>query len=668
MNQDLVLNLVSLDLLDSRTPIHASPDVIPGYSTIRPGDLGLPISDEKYSWDLDQFQNSSEYQIETTNVNVIKKIVTKMIRRELLARGLSVSQDFIEGLTVYERIGDSRNGDTILYKKFSLRVVAPREQFACKQTLWSLNVAFSGEAEVTKQPLSSFAAHEATVKKVLVGNEIKRTKFLTADEKAADETKVIVSNALRSALGRSPLYARIPNKYARFFDESLRFYSSYLKGKNIGNFISIFESGFQQISEGQVLSTTKHSNLLVFGENQTHFSPYNGLKEYGPYKLVESTNYRFFFVFHEQDRETANKLHGCLTRGLKGFPGIFRFVGVELNLDREKTITFTNEDDPLVEIEQKLEGMNFDPGIRYLAICISRVRKDEPNLSKRSIYYRLKNALLRKNISSQVIYKMNVDNPNFNYFLPNISIAILAKLGGVPWRLSRPIKHDLVVGIGAFREGEGVYLGTTVAFRNDGTFVRFDSSRTATVTDLLNFFRTILSSVSKDHADIKRLVIHFYKQMNSDEEAVVSKALESLGLKVPYIVLHITDETTFVPFDLSYPGKMPKSGSCITLRNGLYLLCNNTRYADQTGTKIDDFPFPVQVRVSKSSLAELSSEDIQQLIDQVYQFSRMYWVSVKQKGKPVTILYSEKVAEMGAAFGGLNLPNSEVATGSLWFL
>jgi len=156
--------------------------------------------------------------------------------------------------------------------------------------------------------------------------------------------------------------------------------------------------------------------------------------------------------------------------------------------------------------------------------------------------------------------------------------------------------------------------------------------------------------------------------MNAEEEKAVVSALDVLGLKIPYVVANIVEDTNLVPVDLAYSGKMPMSGTCVILRRGDYLLCNNTRYADVTGSKIDDFPFPVRIKISKASIRELASEDIQQLIDQVYQFSRMYWVSVKQKGKPVTILYSERVAEMSASFEGQALPHSDVATRSLWFL
>ena len=55
-----------------------------------------------------------------------------------------------------------------------------------------------------------------------------------------------------------------------------------------------------------------------------------------------------------------------------------------------------------------------------------------------------------------------------------------------------------------------------------------------------------------------------------------------------------------------------------------------------------------------------------ELIEQVYQFSRIYWKSVKQQNLPVTIKYPEMVAEMAPHFNGDCIP--EEFENRLWFL
>ena len=63
---------------------------------------------------------------------------------------------------------------------------------------------------------------------------------------------------------------------------------------------------------------------------------------------------------------------------------------------------------------------------------------------------------------------------------------------------------------------------------------------------------------------------------------------------------------------------------------------------------------------------EIDGTTIKQLIDQVYQFSRIYWKSVKQQNLPVTIKYPEMVAEMAPNFDGESVP--EEFENRLWFL
>ena len=57
---------------------------------------------------------------------------------------------------------------------------------------------------------------------------------------------------------------------------------------------------------------------------------------------------------------------------------------------------------------------------------------------------------------------------------------------------------------------------------------------------------------------------------------------------------------------------------------------------------------------------------IQKLIDQVYQFSRMYWKSVSQQNIPVTIAYPEMVANIFSHFKQHYIP--EFGNDNLWFL
>jgi hypothetical protein len=111
---------------------------------------------------------------------------------------------------------------------------------------------------------------------------------------------------------------------------------------------------------------------------------------------------------------------------------------------------------------------------------------------------------------------------------------------------------------------------------------------------------------------------------------------------------------------------MPSSGIIVKLSPREYLLCNNSRYSQATGSRVEGFPFPIKLKFYSTDNSTLYDEIVQELIDQVYQFSRMYWKSVKQKSLPVTIEYSQMVAEMVSKFESRTLP--PFGKNNLWFL
>ena len=78
------------------------------------------------------------------------------------------------------------------------------------------------------------------------------------------------------------------------------------------------------------------------------------------------------------------------------------------------------------------------------------------------------------------------------------------------------------------------------------------------------------------------------------------------------------------------------------------------------------FPFQTNLQLN-ALLKELENpQTINELIDQVYQFIRMYWKSLAQQSLPVTVSYPEMVAEVAPYFeNGAKPPEDK---DNLWFL
>jgi hypothetical protein len=147
-------------------------------------------------------------------------------------------------------------------------------------------------------------------------------------------------------------------------------------------------------------------------------------------------------------------------------------------------------------------------------------------------------------------------------------------------------------------------------------------------------------------------------------------ALQSVNVDIPVIILSIikTENKDLLAFDIDDPKNlMPYSGTIVKVGNAEYLLFNNTRYGITSKPKNKGYNFPIKIALSSS--VEGMFEDIhlvEELIDQVYQFSRMYWKSTDQQSLPVTIKYPAMVAEIFPHFKHEKL--ADYGKTSFWFL
>lgn len=157
--------------------------------------------------------------------------------------------------------------------------------------------------------------------------------------------------------------------------------------------------------------------------------------------------------------------------------------------------------------------------------------------------------------------------------------------------------------------------------------------------------------------------------MSQKEFEPIEKTLYNLGIPdIPVYVVAInkTESEDYVIFDKEFKQRMPESGTYVNISDNTYLLCNNTRYG-ATHKAHEGYPFPVKLKITCSDKSLLHDiKNVKELIDQVYQFSRIYWKSVKQQNLPVTVKYPEMVAQIAPHFNGTEIP--EAGKDTLWFL
>lgn len=671
---EYTVNILQFNILREQVNIGFSVEEKGGYNRIYKDSLPkrFPVGKkplQKFAWWTINPQ-ADDKQIPVNlyeNKKFAKNYFNKIFFDHFINQNILTNRNFINDTEVYLEDSSFHNSDYKKYNRFSLRI---DNNDLIEGT--SLLVSYDGDSFILNKSAEVSKLEDQYLGKIMFHGRITKFKFLSEEEQK-DKNNIFpfLRNDIRSFLNLQFERNFSENKYKKYYDLIHEFYESRLKGVIISDCIKIYESGFYKPHEDKIKQTSQDSNLLLFGNNQKNFIPYIGMKEYGPTQILPSDKLiKFIFIFHEDDKEFANKVYSYFKKGYKSFPGLESFAKIKFEIDTTNSIRFKNNN-PLEEIKSALQITQFDNNITYAALYISRIKKDTDDEDEDEVYYKLKELLLHYSITSQVIFKDNINNPSFNYFLPNISIALLAKLGGVPWRLYRPIKSDLIVGIGADRSmtAKDRFIGNAFCFQNDGKFRGFNAFEKNDTNALANSIREAITQYVAENKEAERLVIHYYKKMNREEEEPIQKLLDHLNLSLPYVIVTINDTLSkdYVLFDNSFDGKMPQSGTFIKTKWNEYILCNNTRYSKRTGTRLEGFPLPIKIKFKSSNYETINDISIiRELIDQVYQFSRMYWKSVRQRNMPVTIEYSELVAKMMSHFENKEL--EPFARNSLWFL
>lgn len=488
-----------------------------------------------------------------------------------------------------------------------------------------------------------------------------------------DEIFPVISNQLGTELDIIFPKPDRYNRYPFFYKLITGFYNKYLNITAFRSIIPISQDGFLTRNPENFSRIDTNASLLEYGNGGTGTDPYGDLKLNGPYKTIEKPhNVRLLFVYQKSDENIVQTLKQHFDNGFKGAKSLTQFVKFPYSYKDEWNIAFDSLSEAVRTCYNALGDRIMENNVRYVILYISLVHRDKATIEEKRIYVRLKEMFLFYGYHSQVIYRGTVLKHDFNYSLPNIEIAMLAKLGGVPWRLKREPAKELIIGIGAsyVRYANAKMLGSAFCFDNDGKFLHFDCFPADDTNALSVSIRLALEDFRSKYPEAKRMIIHFYKVMGKKELKPILDMLYSLNVDIPVIILTInkTVSKNILAFDIASPETlMPLTGTYVQIAERQYLLYNNIRYTENSIVKQTKYQFPVKIKITSTQLELLDDPElIDLLIDQVYQFSRMYWKSVAQQNMPVTILYPQMVTEIFPHFRNPLLYDFGKET--LWFL
>jgi hypothetical protein len=614
---------------------------------------------------------SSKVRNSAFSIAILKRYYNNLIHDYFKTKGLLVKPNFISDTEVWLPSKEyDKTGKFKQYDRYCLRV-----QFQTVTKHFELLLTFQGTSKVYKQSVEEMQEEvsPSSFNWVIFNNALYKFEELSDEgRRAYDQVFPVWNLSIRNDKNESIEAPERGNKYIKFKNAIDNFYKEYLNKEEFKTIIPINSNSFIPVDGKRIGSVTPNSNQLLFGNKNKHIVPIIGINQYGPYDTGTTPKVHFFYIVHKDDKQAAETIHKYLNGKAPGFKGLSKFIHIPYHPDKKLAIYYTDKTNPWPEVYAQINDTDFDPDIKYFAIYVSPISKDATNIEQKRIYYRIKELLLKKGVSSQVIDAIKLSkNKKPHYNLPNIAIAILAKLNGTPWRLDSAIKRELVVGVGAFKNPDFdiKYIGSAFSFSNNGKFNRFECFQQDQTKELAGSIIRAVKEYASLNPEIKRLVIHFYKTMRQDELQPIENGLKRLGLGIPVFIVSInkTESSDIVAFDLNWKGLMPLSGTYINIGYNKFLLFNNTRCFANNHKASDGYPFPIKLKIycTQKELVD-DFKTVRELIDQVYQFSRMYWKSVRQQNLPVTIKYPEMVAEMLPHFDGNEIP--EFGKDNLWFL
>jgi hypothetical protein len=315
-------------------------------------------------------------------------------------------------------------------------------------------------------------------------------------------------------------------------------------------------------------------------------------------------------------------------------------------------------------------------------------------------YLITKAALMNEGVPVQEIEIETIDLPPDNqpFVLNNIALACYAKMGGTPWVLASPkgqgIAHELIIGLGSTilrdnrLQGQERYVGITTLFNYDGVYLLSNVSKESTYDEysqalqaaLLYSVKHVSAQKGWQLGDRVRLIFHTFKPLrNLEIESAKRLVQDNLSqYSVDFAFLVISDDHGWVIYDPRSSGftdrrgnvrgrQVPKRGTAVFLDDYRALLA----VTGPAELKMTDqgCPAPLQIKLNDAS----SFRDLEYLARQVFEFTYMSWKTLNLSRMPITITYSEIIANLLGRLRRIRDWNATVLqttqlASSLWFL
>lgn len=482
---------------------------------------------------------------------------------------------------------------------------------------------------------------------------------------------------------------------------------------NVGGGLEVTFGERIEITNTPEYESVSHAGRFVyyFNRARTHHSPYAwaGIEEHGPFGPPAKHSPRIAVICPSNLQGQAETFIDLLRRGVAGLAGSRFSQGFKraFNLVNPQFPLFTfrwsgARDGSLVEryravIADMLQSEPKPPDAAIVVIANEHAQARDVE----SPYLHARAALLMGGVPMQGVRASTLRQPakSAQYTLQNFAVALCAKLEGSPWTVAQEARveneDEIVLGLGSceirhdrFDEDAKRFVGITTVFRGDGNYLLSHLADACSYEDYPRRLREsavqVLEEVKRrngwQRGDAVRVTVHSYKPLRESEAAAVMRdCARAVGReqKIKFAFVTVSHAHEFAVFDRDQKGVpdsrgrmkgalVPERGTIVEIGRRTVLLC-------ATGPSLLKWagsPLPRPILVSLHPASDF--DDRHYLAEQVLRFTALSWRSVLPGSEPVTIAYSEMIAEQLTRLR--NIPGWDLATlneklsTSRWFL
>lgn len=402
----------------------------------------------------------------------------------------------------------------------------------------------------------------------------------------------------------------------------------------------------------------------VFAGGRTSVGAFQGLRQFGPYDMGECPKEpTVVFIYPRELREQARRLYLSLRDGIGPFKGTMPLLRYPLpaagvvRVD-EFTTEGMSEEQSAAAYKHAVEAWLATGATADIALILHpKTERDNQG----NPYLTSKFPLLHSGIPSQVVTTDLLSKKDvFEWSAATIALAMLAKMGGVPWGVQSYLPQDTVIvgvnravvrsakggivrhyGFASTFSHQGVYLGTRLFEPAD--------SKHAYLAGLEQALKEALRDWKSDAGEVPaNLVVHVRKELSRDENEILEGVLRSApsSLVRSYAVLKIVDaHEALISNPSQKDNQLPPSGVLVRL-TGKRGLLQITGLGDESSAG-KQVSHPFSVKLLASSAAAPSFED---LSENVLAMAAMNWRALNADAVPVSIKYPQLVAELLGRF------------------